>query len=66
MNFIWKSDLGSEKLSEFENIKRMITISVITLSGFHSTIFQFKIVLLPKSIISWFKIAWFLNTVVAA
>jgi hypothetical protein len=35
MNFIWKSDLGPEKLPEFEHIKRMITLSVITLSGFH-------------------------------
>jgi hypothetical protein len=35
MNFIWKSDLGPEKLPEVEHIKRMITLSVITLSGFH-------------------------------
>jgi hypothetical protein len=36
MNFTWKSDLGPEKLPEFEHIKRiMITLSVITLSGFH-------------------------------
>ncbi len=35
MSYIWKSDLGPEKLPEFEHIKRMITLSVITLSSFH-------------------------------
>ncbi len=35
MNYIWKSDLGPEKLPEFEHIKWMITLSVITWSGFH-------------------------------
>jgi hypothetical protein len=38
MNNIWKSDFGPEKLPEFEHIKRMITLSVITLSGLHCTI----------------------------
>ncbi len=37
MNYTWKSDLGTEKLPEFEQIKQMITLSVITLSGFNCT-----------------------------
>ncbi len=37
MNYIWKSDLGTEKVPEFEHIKQMIILSVITLSGFHFT-----------------------------
>jgi hypothetical protein len=43
MNYTWKSDLGPEKLPEFEHIKRMITLSVITLRGFHCNLNDFKI-----------------------